>query len=179
MAEGPQAKASKIGITFTNDTTPYQIDYILCKSESKTMSSSTISDSTKDALASTTPKAVPLGPPGESSVNTAHDPSHEVSGGTITAAVFGIVKAMVGPAILYLPHSFADAGYLFAMIGLGVCTVLYLYTSQRLLQAWKFVQSSQSQGSAPRKRNKSRDDKDPLEIEMASLVNKAGSSVHK
>lgn len=73
------------------------------------------------------------------------DHSHEVSGGTITAAVFGIVKAMVGPAILYLPHSFADAGYLFAFVALWACTLLYLYSSNRLLGTWRFVRSQQQQ----------------------------------
>ncbi|CAJ1928216.1 unnamed protein product [Cylindrotheca closterium] len=71
------------------------------------------------------------------------DHHHEVSGGTTTAAVFGIIKAMVGPAILYLPHSFADAGYAFAIIALWVCTALYLFTANRLLTTWKYVVQSQ------------------------------------
>jgi proton-coupled amino acid transporter len=90
--------------------------------------------------------------------------SHEVSGGTITAAVFGIVKAMVGPAILYLPHSFADAGYAFAIIALWICTILYLHTSNRLLATWRYVREEREL-----KRGEESDPKS--EIEMASLVN--------
>lgn len=76
-------------------------------------------------------------------ITNADPHAHEVSGGTTTAAVFGIIKAMVGPAILYLPHSFADAGYAFAIIALWVCTALYLFTSNRLLSTWKYVVQSQ------------------------------------
>lgn len=89
--------------------------------------------------------------------------SHEVSGETITAAVFGIVKAMVGPAILYLPHSFADAGYAFAIVALWICTFLYLYTSQRLLSTWRFVKSQQAHKQQKNKRGQT-------EIEMTALV---------
>ena len=32
-------------------------------------------------------------------------------GGDLTSAVLGIIKGMVGPAILYLPHGFAKAGF--------------------------------------------------------------------
>jgi hypothetical protein len=88
--------------------------------------------------------------------------SHEVSGDTITAAIFGIVKAMVGPAILYLPHSFADAGYAFAIVALWICTAMYLYTSQRLLSTWRYVKSQQA--------HKQKDKRGQTEIEMTSLV---------
>eukprot|EP00980_Cylindrotheca_fusiformis_P010542 scaffold2334_cov118-Cylindrotheca_fusiformis.AAC.14 len=88
--------------------------------------------------------------------------SHEVSGETTTAAVFGIVKAMVGPAILYLPHSFADAGYAFAIIALWICTCLYLYTAQRLLGTWRYVKSQRTP--------KPRSTRGRTEIEMTSLV---------
>jgi proton-coupled amino acid transporter len=90
--------------------------------------------------------------------------SHEVSGDTVTAAIFGIVKAMVGPAILYLPHSFADAGYAFAIVALWICTAMYLYTSQRLLSTWRYVKSQQAQ--AP----KQKDRRGQTDIEMTSLV---------
>lgn len=101
--------------------------------------------------------------PGVSTTSTAAATTdgHEVSGGTIIAAVFGIVKAMVGPAILYLPHSFADAGYAFAIIALWICTALYLYTSNRLLGTWRFVRAQQEQ--------KQREISNG-EIELSSLV---------
>lgn len=105
------------------------------------------------------------GTPGKKLPPPVDDPAHEVSGGTITAAVFGIVKAMVGPAILYLPHSFADAGYAFAVVALWICTALYLYTSQRLLQSWKYVVSQQTEGHLKYSRSS-----ETIEIEMAALV---------
>jgi len=39
---------------------------------------------------------------------------HQVVGGDLVSACTGIIKGMVGPAILYLPHGFASAGYLVA-----------------------------------------------------------------
>eukprot|EP00977_Amphora_coffeiformis_P028482 scaffold35457_cov367-Amphora_coffeaeformis.AAC.1 len=61
------------------------------------------------------------------------DPLHGATGGTVAAAIFGIIKAMVGPAILYLPRSFANAGYLFALVALAVTLAMYLYASSTLL----------------------------------------------
>lgn len=60
-----------------------------------------------------------------------------VEGGTITAAVFGIVKGMVGPAVLYLPRGFAISGWAVALPATAFATLTYLYCSTRLLQAWK------------------------------------------
>ena len=60
-----------------------------------------------------------------------------VEGGTITAAIFGIVKGMVGPAVLYLPRGFAISGYAVAIPAMIGATLSYLYCSTRLLQAWK------------------------------------------
>lgn len=60
-----------------------------------------------------------------------------VEGGTMTAAIFGIVKGMVGPAVLYLPRGFAISGYAVAIPAMIVATLSYLYCSTRLLQAWK------------------------------------------
>lgn len=58
-------------------------------------------------------------------------------GGTLPSAVLGIIKAMVGPAILYLPHGFASAGYVIALPLMALATVLYLHSSSCLLQCWK------------------------------------------
>lgn len=60
-----------------------------------------------------------------------------VEGGTLTAAVFGIIKGMVGPAVLYLPRGFATSGYGVAIPAMFAATLSYLYCSTRLLQAWK------------------------------------------
>lgn len=58
-------------------------------------------------------------------------------GGNLTSAVLGIIKGMVGPAILYLPHGFAMAGYVCAIPILASATLLYLYSSRCLLDSWK------------------------------------------
>ena len=98
-----------------------------------------------------------------------HHHGHHV-GGTVTAAILGIVKAMVGPAILYLPSSFAHAGYAFCLPALAASLALYLYASQRLLQAWAYVvetleQQQQEHSQVPPPT--SSPDKDT--IEMVSL----------
>jgi len=62
-------------------------------------------------------------------------------GGSMTSAVLGIIKGMVGPAILYLPHGFAGAGYAVAFPVMLIATAMYLYSSRCLLQAWKFESS--------------------------------------
>jgi hypothetical protein len=75
---------------------------------------------------------------GNGTVTGTDDATATATGRSITAARFGIVKAMVGPAILYLPHSFADAGYIFAILALAAASLLYLYSSKRLLETWAF-----------------------------------------
>lgn len=60
-----------------------------------------------------------------------------IEGGSLTAAVFGIIKGTVGPAILYLPRGFKLAGYAVAIPALLIAMTSYLYTSTRLLQCWK------------------------------------------
>ncbi len=62
---------------------------------------------------------------------------HLPSGGDLTSAVLGIIKGMVGPAILYLPHGFAKAGWIFAIPCLMVSTTLFLASSACLLESWK------------------------------------------
>eukprot|EP00536_Pseudo-nitzschia_multiseries_P011258 jgi/Psemu1/320041/estExt_fgenesh1_pm.C_3740001 len=66
-------------------------------------------------------------------------------GGDLTSAVLGIIKGMVGPAILYLPHGFAKAGWLFAIPCLILSTFLFLRSSACLLDAWK-LESARSNG---------------------------------
>mmetsp|Transcript_12018 Transcript_12018/g.34441 ORF Transcript_12018/g.34441 Transcript_12018/m.34441 type:complete len:550 (+) Transcript_12018:191-1840(+) len=66
-------------------------------------------------------------------------------GGDLTSAVLGIIKGMVGPAILYLPHGFAKAGWIFAIPCLILSTFLFLSSSACLLDAWK-LESARSNG---------------------------------
>ncbi|KAL7463688.1 hypothetical protein ACHAXS_004044 [Conticribra weissflogii] len=65
------------------------------------------------------------------------DPHATQMGGTLPSAILGIIKGMVGPAILYLPHGFASAGYLVAVPLLLLSTVLFLWSATCLLQAWR------------------------------------------
>ena len=73
----------------------------------------------------------------------AHPPP---KGGDLTSAVLGIIKGMVGPAILYLPHGFAKAGWIFAIPCLILSTFLFLSSSACLLDAWK-LESAKSNGA--------------------------------
>jgi len=61
----------------------------------------------------------------------------------LLAAILGIIKGMVGPAILYLPHGFATAGYAAALPTMLACTVMFLFSSQCLLDSWKHVRHQQ------------------------------------
>lgn len=63
--------------------------------------------------------------------------AHAPKGGDLTSSVLGIIKGMVGPAILYLPHGFAKAGWMFAIPCLVLSTILFLSSSACLLDAWK------------------------------------------
>ena len=60
-----------------------------------------------------------------------------VEGGSIVAAIFGIIKGMVGPAVLYLPRGFALSGFAVAIPAMIIATSTYIYSSTRLLQCWK------------------------------------------
>ena len=65
------------------------------------------------------------------------DDGHGPIGGDLVSAVLGIIKGMVGPAILYLPHGFATSGYVVALPMLVICTATFLFSAACLLQAWK------------------------------------------
>jgi len=73
------------------------------------------------------------------------DPHAAGLGGTLSSATLGIVKGMVGPAILYLPHGFAGAGYLVAIPMLLLSTSLFLWSSGCLLECWKMEMMSRQQ----------------------------------
>lgn len=66
------------------------------------------------------------------------DPHAHGMGGDLVSAVLGIIKGMVGPAILYLPHGFANAGWVCAIPVLIFSTILFMSSSACLLDSWKF-----------------------------------------
>lgn len=58
-------------------------------------------------------------------------------GSDLTSCVFGIVKGMVGPAILFLPHGFASAGWAAALPIMAVSVISFLYSCDCLSKSWK------------------------------------------
>lgn len=58
-------------------------------------------------------------------------------GGSLGAAIFGIIKGTVGPAILYLPRGFQISGYAVAIPSMLFATFMYIYNAHRLLECWK------------------------------------------
>lgn len=66
-----------------------------------------------------------------------------VAGGSLSAAIFGIIKATVGPAILYLPHGFLQSGYAVAIPSMLFATSMFIYNSYRLLACWKVESTKQ------------------------------------
>jgi len=92
------------------------------------------------------------------------DPHLQGAGGDLTSAVLGIIKGMVGPAILYLPHGFASAGYLVALPLICITTAMYLYSSHCLLEAWR-IESDRSYNAI-----------DTQDIEGSSLKDTANGS---
>jgi proton-coupled amino acid transporter len=66
-------------------------------------------------------------------------------GGDLTSAVLGIIKGMVGPAILYLPHGLANTGWALAFPMMAVTTCMFLYSSQCLLDTWRLEHDKMKQ----------------------------------
>jgi solute carrier family 36 (proton-coupled amino acid transporter) len=71
-------------------------------------------------------------------------------GGDLSAAILGIIKGMVGPAILYLPHGFANAGWAMAIPILFFCTILFLSSSACLLDSWRLESSKATKAAHKR-----------------------------
>jgi solute carrier family 36 (proton-coupled amino acid transporter) len=67
----------------------------------------------------------------------------QVEGGSLTAAIFGVIKGTVGPAILYLPRGFKMAGWGCAIPALIFATFSYIYSAHRLLECWKVEDARQ------------------------------------
>lgn len=61
-------------------------------------------------------------------------------GGTLGAAVFGLIKGTVGPAILYLPRGFTVSGYGVAIPSMLFATIMYVFNANRLLDCWRVEQ---------------------------------------
>jgi len=57
-------------------------------------------------------------------------------GGTLTAAIFGIIKGTVGPGVLYVPHGFATSGWAFAVPMLIFSLVMFIFSASNLVRCW-------------------------------------------
>lgn len=86
---------------------------------------------------------------GEMEIEGEIDPHAQGVGGDLTSSVLGIIKGMVGPAILYLPHGFATAGYVVALPIIVITTCLFLYSSTCLLESWR-LESTKGAGGEER-----------------------------
>jgi proton-coupled amino acid transporter len=87
-------------------------------------------------------------------------------GGDLRSALLGTVKAMVGPAILYLPHGFVAAGYAAALPIMMIATVLYWHSSASLLQVWRVEVTKELVSTA----SDDDDDNDDKAAEQESLA---------
>jgi hypothetical protein len=83
---------------------------------------------------------------GEMEIEGEVDPHAQDVGGDLTSSVLGIIKGMVGPAILYLPHGFASAGYVVALPIMAITTCLFLYSSTCLLDSWRLESTKGAEG---------------------------------
>lgn len=61
---------------------------------------------------------------------------------------------MIGPAILYLPHAFAAAGYAVAIPLLILSTTMFLWSSQCLLESWRIEYDRLSIRSSSRRKRR-------------------------
>lgn len=61
---------------------------------------------------------------------------------------------MIGPAILYLPHAFAAAGYAVAIPLLALSTTMFLWSSDCLLESWRIETERLSRRSSSRRHKK-------------------------
>lgn len=68
---------------------------------------------------------------------------HDVVGGDMKSAVLGIIKGMVGPAILYLPHGLSTSGYMIAFPIMILSTIMFLFCVQCLFDSWKLESDRQ------------------------------------
>jgi proton-coupled amino acid transporter len=75
------------------------------------------------------------------------DPHAHGMGGDLVSAILGIIKGMVGPAILYLPHGFSNAGWVVAIPILIMSTAMFLCSSECLLDSWRLESSRASEAS--------------------------------
>ena len=58
-------------------------------------------------------------------------------GGTLSRAVVALVRCMVGPAALYIPKGFSDAGIGGSLVCIVVANVLFALGISRLVDCWR------------------------------------------
>jgi len=72
------------------------------------------------------------------------------NGLTTPQVVFAIIKVIIGPAILYLPHGFLQAGYGFAIFMMWLSWAMFNWNVARMLDVWRIKHTSYAEmmGSA-------------------------------
>lgn len=63
----------------------------------------------------------------------------EVAGGSMSRAVIALVRCMVGPAALYVPRGFADAGISGSLGCILVANLLFALGISRLVDCWRYA----------------------------------------
>uniref|UniRef100_A0A7S3NFV1 Amino acid transporter transmembrane domain-containing protein n=1 Tax=Aureoumbra lagunensis TaxID=44058 RepID=A0A7S3NFV1_9STRA len=66
----------------------------------------------------------------------------KLPGFTLSEAFLASVKACVGPAVLYMPKGFQEAGLVFGLVMLSISYCLFGYGSTRLLETWAKIRKS-------------------------------------
>ncbi|GMH57184.1 hypothetical protein TL16_g02312, partial [Triparma laevis f. inornata] len=93
-----------------------------------------------------------------------------------------LIKGVIGPAILYVPHGFATAGYLFTLPMLTLTVILFLWSSNALLSTWDDEVRLQERGVNTSERSllvKGGDDDENDDRLDAELEHRASESVER
>ena len=68
--------------------------------------------------------------------DSSDDDKEEEEGFTLFQGIIAILKGAVGPAVLFMPRGFWEAGLIFGLAMLFLSYALFGYGSQRLLETW-------------------------------------------
>ena len=90
----------------------------------------------------------PLAPPTSEPPRSAAEPlqppieSEEEPDGSKFRAVVAVVRCMVGPAALYIPKGFADAGLAGGLVCVTVAMALFAFGMARLIASWRHARAN-------------------------------------
>ena len=89
----------------------------------------------------------PLAPPTSepttpTSAEPLQPPEDEEPDGSKFRAIVAVVRCMVGPAALYIPKGFADAGLAGGLVCVTVAMALFAFGMARLIASWRHVRAN-------------------------------------